>query len=131
MAHKYTPESLLGFPFQELPGNPPEHKIINLYGEEGPNGSLTKIRAGAVAMVFNDAMMMDAIEGQGAYKAYYRASAGKPLTPMQMRMMHVYQLACILYGGPPNIERYMPCEHRGVRFEVGVGRVEPETGKGT
>jgi len=127
MAHKYTPESLLGFPFQELPGNPPEHKIIDNYLAE--DGTVFKIRARAVAMVYNDALMVNAIEGKGAYKAHYRASASKPPTPMQVRMMYVYQLACALYGGPPDIERYMPCEHRGVRFEARVGRVEPETGK--
>jgi len=123
MAHKYTPEQLLGFPFQELPGNPPEHKIINNYKAE--NGDRFKIQAGAVMMVYNDALMMDAIEGKGTFKSLYRGGASNPPTPMQVRMMYVYELACVLYGGPPDIERFMPCEHRGVRFEAGVGRVEP------
>jgi hypothetical protein len=123
MAHKYTPEQLLGFPFQELPGNPPEHKIINNYKAE--NGELIKVRAGAVMTVYNDAMLMDAIKGKGWYKASYRRDASKPPDPREVFMMWVYQLACVLYGGPPDIERYMPCEHRGVRFEAGVGRVEP------
>jgi hypothetical protein len=50
-------ESLVGIPFLQLPGKPPQHQVC-FVSREG-----VKVRVEAVEMVFNDALLMDAING--------------------------------------------------------------------
>lgn len=113
----------MGFPFQDLPGSPSPHKILEEF--EFPDGTTYKIKAGAVMMVYNDRLLMNALGHQEPVPMIPRTDHRHLLQD------YVLKMAIKLYGGPPDIERYMPCEHRGIRFEAGVGRVEPETGKGT
>lgn len=90
-------ESLKGTPFLCLPGNPPPHKVV------GNASDGTPIRAEAVQMVFNDAWLMDKIEGTpGGYIAQYRAYALKAnpaLRPRYLFQIEVYELAMKLYAG--------------------------------
>ncbi len=99
-------ESLRGTPFLCLPGNPPLHKVLG-HASDG-----RAIRAEGVQTVFNDAWLMDNIEGEpGNYIASYRRDAANPKHPMRERCQYqveVYELAMKLYGGmapvPPTPE---------------------------
>ena len=61
-------DSHVGRPFVIAPGNPPEHKIAY----ELPDG--TKLRMGGVMQAWNDALLMDAIEGLGTYLSHADAA---------------------------------------------------------
>jgi hypothetical protein len=52
-------EALVGTPFLRLPGNPPAHRVMFV----ASNG--VKVRAEHVEMVFNDALLMDAVSNWG------------------------------------------------------------------
>jgi hypothetical protein len=51
----------LGRPFVIAPGYPPQHRVVWKF-QDG-----TKLRAGDVMQVWNDALLMEAIEGKGSY----------------------------------------------------------------
>ena len=54
-------EDLVGLPFLLLPGKPPEHKVV------GNTTSGLKVRVCHVQMVFNDAILLDSVHGNGEY----------------------------------------------------------------
>lgn len=56
-------DGLVGKPFVLLPGKPADHVVC---GEDKSDG--TKYRAAGVMQVFNDMLLMDAIEGSGTYE---------------------------------------------------------------
>lgn len=60
---KAAMDSLIGMPFMLLPGCPPDHVICGEVKRDS-----TKIQANAVMQVFNDMLLIDAVEGSGAYK---------------------------------------------------------------
>ena len=51
-------EALIGTPFVCLPGNPPDHKVLFICQDQ-------KIRVSDVEMVFNDALLSDAVSNWG------------------------------------------------------------------
>ena len=55
-------DSLVGMPFVLLPGKPADHKVMG----HTRDGSI-KVRAAAVQTVWNDMLLMDAIDGAGSY----------------------------------------------------------------
>ena len=54
-------ETLIGKPFVSLPGHPPEWQTITTT-KEG-----IELRVAVIEQVFNDALLMDAIEGPGTF----------------------------------------------------------------
>jgi hypothetical protein len=54
-------DSMVGRPFVLLPGAPSEFKVA------GVSRGGVKIRNGAIEQVWNDALLMDAISGDGSY----------------------------------------------------------------
>jgi hypothetical protein len=69
----------VGRPFVIAPGNPPEHKAVWEF-EDG-----TKMRAGHVMQVWNDALLMDAIEGRpGAFAEHAEPNAKRCLWLAEM-----------------------------------------------
>jgi hypothetical protein len=52
-------DALLGTPFVCLPGNPPDHKVL-FVSKEGH-----KVRVKDIEMVFNDALLSDAVSNWG------------------------------------------------------------------
>ena len=55
-------DSLMGMPFVLLPGKPAGHKVM-AHTRDGR----IKVRAAAVQGVWNDMLLMDAIDGAGSY----------------------------------------------------------------
>ena len=74
-------DSLVGKPFMLLPGKPSEHEVL------GETSEGFKMRAGGVQMVWNDMLLMDAIEGAGYYARMVR-----------QRNLDFLKLAESLYG---------------------------------
>lgn len=54
-----------GTPFKRLPGDPPQHKVLGALAD----GFI--VRVSVVEMVWNDMLLMNAIEGDGTYEALY------------------------------------------------------------
>lgn len=81
-------ESLVGTPFQQLPGKPPQHKVLGQTSDGHP------IRVSDVEMAWNDAWLMDQINGEGDYEA---SLVGDP-DPISIRTLEVYRLAKELYA---------------------------------
>jgi hypothetical protein len=61
MASGINFEPFIGLPFVLIPGMPPDHVIA------GETHEGVKLRVGAVQMVWNDMLLMDAIQGPGTY----------------------------------------------------------------
>ena len=55
-------DAMVGRPFVLLPGNPPDHVVL---GESKRDGH--KIRCAGVMTVWNDMLLVDAVEGPGTY----------------------------------------------------------------
>jgi hypothetical protein len=55
-------KALVGMPFMRLPGNPPDHLVA------GETYEGVKLRVEDVEMVWNDAILLDAIHGGGKYR---------------------------------------------------------------
>ncbi len=70
-----------------LPGGYPEHKIHCVSGDG------TKVRYGAIEMVFNDAALMDWIHGESKYR--------ESLTNPNSANVMAYLMGCVLYGQTP------------------------------
>ena len=96
-------DQFIGLPFVLIPGIPPDHTIA------GETYEGVKLRVGAVQMVWNDMLLMDAISGIGTY-----ARTALPL-----------ELACIevaerLYGvkAADAVARWvlMPKIHKGCEW---------------
>jgi hypothetical protein len=54
----------VGRPFVIAPGNPPDHKVAWDLADG------TKMRIGGVMQAWNDALLMDAINGRGSYRKH-------------------------------------------------------------
>lgn len=83
-------ESLVGTPFERLPGEPPQHKVIGRTSDGIP------IRVQDVEMVFNDAALMDQISDYGTDGPLYRDT-------IKETQREVYELAIKLYGRDPSV----------------------------
>lgn len=91
-------ELLVGTPFIPLPGNPPQHRVLFM----ASGGE--KIRVEHVEMVWNDALLMDAISNWGEDGPLYKDTFAEDdrLTP------EIYEYAERAYGGvdpPPQLRR--------------------------
>ena len=88
-------KALVGTRFVRLPGNPPDHKI--LFVSRGGQ----KIRVSEVEMVFNDALLMDAVADWGKDGPLYRDT-------IEGIQLEVYEYAIQAYRNvdlPPQLIR--------------------------
>jgi hypothetical protein len=89
-------EKLCGTPFIRLPGEPPQHKILFV------SGTGDKVRVEHIEMVFNDALLMDAISNWGEDGPLY----GDTLDGDPPNMREAYEYALKAYAGvelPPQL----------------------------
>ena len=80
--------------FQKLPGNPPQHKVV------GKLSDGTKIRVGAIEMVWNDYLFIDAVKGSGTYEAGADANNRKALTLARALYLRTSQCPSCLWNSP-------------------------------
>lgn len=84
-------EELLGSPFERLPGDLPDHKVLKVIDGH-------KIHVSEVEMVWNDSKLMDHVMGQG----YYRKRLELKSDWRSQIQIAVLDLAESLYGGASN-----------------------------
>lgn len=82
-----------------LPSPEPEHKVMAV-SSVIPG---YKIRAKDVEMVFNDAALIDFVEGAGSYRASYQIRIESPLGDAKRQLqIEVLDVAERLYGRSPS-----------------------------
>lgn len=82
-------DAQIGKPFVRLPGEPSQHKVV------GETSDGFKVRVAAVEMVWNDALLMNAIEGDGTYEGLYPLDENGGIGGRQRQIL---ELARKLYG---------------------------------
>ena len=87
-------EGLIGTPFVPLPGNPPDHKVL-FVAKDG-----SRIRVSQVEMVFNDALLSDAVSNWGEDGPLYADTLANDLH------REVWDFAVKAYEGVELPEKY-------------------------
>jgi len=82
---------LVGKPFEQLPGKPPQHQVLTTLSD----GS--KVRVSDVETVFNDWLMAEYVDGPGCYEEACRNDTRPGLGPRQLEIL---ELAKGLYRKP-------------------------------
>jgi len=83
-------DSLVGKPFEQLPGKPAQHKIVGALAD----GS--KVRVVDVETVYNDWTLFSFIDGEGTYEESYRNRSNGA------RQLEVLELAKRLFAAGVN-----------------------------
>ena len=69
-------EGLIGTPFVCLPGNPPDHKVLFITSS---GGHTVTVRVKDVEMVYNDALLADAVSNWGEDGPLYESTLDGPV----------------------------------------------------